>query len=135
MKIMLLSFLLTLSLTSFDLLVADVAAKTSPRFKACVVCFNGALDYGSSCTATCFQPDGILHPTGKVTCGLSGKVSEIEWTFVERRNEKDLYQFTRLFPSDTAAPSTTSKIVEFSDSRVVVFEDKFQAIVIEPPKK
>ena len=31
-------------------------------------------------------------------------------------------------------PSTT-RSVEFSDSRVVVFEDKFQAVVIEPPKK
>jgi len=62
-------------------------------------------------------------------------MSEIEWSFVERRNDKDVYRFVRRFPSDTAAVSTTSKTVEFSDSRVVVFEDKVQAIVIEPPTK
>lgn len=30
---------------------------------------------------------------------------------------------------------TTSKEVEFSDGRVVVFEDKFQVVVMEPPTK
>jgi hypothetical protein len=107
----------------------------SPRFKARVACFNGKLDSRSSCAGTNFQPDGSLHPTGKMSCGFPGKVSEIEWSFVERRGNKDVYRFTRRFPSDSGAASTTSKSVEFSESRVVVFEDKFQAVVIEPPGK
>ena len=100
-----------------------------------VICFNGKLDSGHSCSVTTFQPDGTLHAKGKLTCGFPGKVSEVEWSFVERRDNKDVYRFTRLFPSDTAATSTTSKTVEFSDSRVVVFEDKFQVVVMEPPKR
>lgn len=99
------------------------------------MCFNGKVDSGSSCSCTTAQPDGTLHPTGKMTCGFPGQVSEIEWSFVERRGTKDVYRFTRRFPSDTAAVSTTRKNVEFSDSRVVVFEDMFQVVVIEPPAK
>jgi len=132
MKIMLLSLL---SLTCFYLVAADVPAKASPRFKARVVCFNGKLDSGSSCAGSNFQPDGVLHATNKITCGFPGQVSEIEFAFVEPRGAKDVYRFTRRFPSDTGAASTTSKTVEFSDRRVVVFEDKVQAVVIEPPKK
>src|ERR1017187_4856561 len=109
-------------------------AADTPRYKACVACFNGKLDSGSSCSMTCFQSDGTLHATGKMTCGISGQVSEIEWSFVERRGNKDVYRFTRRFPADTEAPTTTSKSVEFFDSRVVVFQDKFQVVVIEPPK-
>ena len=134
MKITLLS-LLTVSLTCFHLAAADAPTKASPRFKARVACFNGKLDSGSSCAGTNFQPDGALHAKGKMTCGFPGQVSEVEWSFVERRGTNDVYRFTRRFPSDTAAVSTTSKNVKFSDSRVVVFEDKFQAVVIEPPKK
>jgi hypothetical protein len=127
--------LITVSLSCGPLIAADSLAKVSPRFKARVACFNGKLDSGSSCSGTNFQPDGALHATSKMTCGIPGQVSEIEWSFVERRGSKDVYRFTRRFPSDSATASTASKTVEFSDSRVVVFEDKFQAVVIEPPKK
>jgi len=47
----------------------------------------------------------------------------------------DFAAISRRFPSDTAAAGTTSKTVAFSDSRVVVFEDKAQVVVIEPTKK
>jgi hypothetical protein len=116
-------------------MAADAPAKTAPRFKARVICFNGKLDSGSSCSGVNFQPDGPLHATGKMSCGFPGQVSEIEWSFIERRGPKDVYRFTRRFPSDTPTPSTTNKTVEFNNSRVVVFEDQFQAVVIEPPKK
>lgn len=128
--------LLTVWFSCVHLIAVDVPAKSSPRFKALVTCFNGKLDSGSSCSAPCFQPDGTLHPKGgPLKCGYPGQVSTVEWAFVERRGNKDVYRFTRLFPADTATPTTTSKTVEFSDSRVVVFEDKFQVIVMEPPKK
>jgi len=133
MKFTLLS-VVTVSL-SFHLLATNAPGKTSPRFKARIVCFNGKLDSGSSCSGTNFQPDGALHAIYKMTCGFPGQVSEIEWAFVERRGDKDVYRFTRRFPSDTAASSTMNKTVEFSDSRVVVFEDKAQVVVIEPLKK
>lgn len=114
---------------------ADSPSRTLPRFKACIAIFNGKVDSRSSCSTTNFQSDGLLHAKGKMTCGYPGHVSEIEWSFVERHNDKDVYRFTRRFPSDTADVSTTTEDVEFSDRRVVVFEDKFQVILIEPPKQ
>ena len=134
MKLAVLS-LITVWLSCFPLIAADAPAKSSPRFKALVTCFIGTVDSGHSCSVTCFQPDGTLHPKAKMWCGIPGQVSEVEWAFVERRGNKDVYRFTRVFPFDTAAASTTSKTVEFSDSRVVVFEDKFQVVVMEPSKK
>jgi hypothetical protein len=134
MKITLLLFAAT-SLICVHPVAADAPAKASPRFKARVTCFNGKVDSGSSCSGSNYQSDGVLHSTGKMTCGFPGQVSEVEWSFVEHHGTNDVYRFTRRFPADTAAVSTTSKNVEFSDRRVVVFEDKFQVIVIEPPKK
>jgi hypothetical protein len=62
------------------------------------------------------------------------KVSEIEWALVKRRGDKDVYRFTRRFPADAQNPSTTAEVVEYSGSRVIVFQDKWQVIVIEPPR-
>lgn len=112
----------------------DALFKNPPRFKAHIICFNGKVDSRSSCSTTNFQPDGTLHATGKMTCGKAGQVSEVEWSFLERRGDSDVYRFTRRFPSDTATASTTTRDVEFSNGRVVVFEDEYQVIVIEPPK-
>jgi len=123
------------SLACFHLGAANAPTKASPRFKARVVCFNGKLDSGSSCAGTNFQPDGALHAKGKMTCGFPGRVSEVEWSFVERRGTNDVYRFTRRFSSEAAAARVTSKTVEFNESRVVVFEDEVQAVVIEAPKK
>ena len=129
------SQLLLVTLLALACLAADSPPKSKPHLKAVVTCFNGKLDSGSSCSATCFQPDGTLHRTGKMTCGLPGKVSEVEWSFVETRGTNDVYRFTRRFPSDTPAAATTSKLIEFGGSRIIMFEDRHQVIVMEGPKK
>ena len=116
-------------------LAADSPPKSKPHLKAVVTCFNGKLNSGSSCSATCFQPDGTLHRTGKMTCGWPGQVSELEWSFVKTRGTNDVYRFTRRFPADTPAASATSKLIEFGGSRVIVFTDKHQVIVMDAPKK
>jgi hypothetical protein len=99
----------------------------SPTNKAVVICFNGKMDSGISCS-------GTLNSTGKMTSGLRGKVSEIEWRFLRRKGNADVYAFTRLFPADKAESKTEHKTVEFSGDRVTVFEDTFQVIVIQGPK-
>jgi hypothetical protein len=130
MKISLIS-LLTVCLSCFSLTAADATLK-SPRFKAQVVCFVGKLDSAIYCANTWFFGKGTSNTKCEMTCGSPGEVSQITWSFVERRGTNDIYRFTRRFPLDSASSSTTTKNVEFSNSRVVVFEDKFQAIVIEP---
>ena len=123
----------TLTFTSFAL--ATDPAETGPRLKAVIACHNGKLDSGSKCSVTCYQPDGTLHETGKLTCGWTGTVSEIEWKFLERRGVKDVYRITRRFPVGSPNVATTSKEVEFEGQQVRVFEDKSQCIVIACPAK
>jgi hypothetical protein len=64
-----------------------------------------------------------------------GKVSEIEFNFVEHKDKKDIYSFTRLFPADTNESTKSSNIVEFNGNQIVVFEDEYQVIVIDSPVK
>ena len=109
--------------------------ETGPRIKAVLSCYMGKLNSGSKCTVTFYQPDGKLHQSGKLTCGWSGRISEIEWKFVRRRGDNDVYRITRTFPVDTAETATTSKDVEFDGKQTTVFEDKFQCIVISGPVK
>src|SRR5439155_26828806 len=117
MKKILLLFLAA-SLLGAHCMAADASAKGGPRFRTRVICFNGKLDSGSSCSGTSGQPDTILNATNKMTCGFPGQVSEIEWSFMERHKDKDVYRFTRRFPADSPGTSTASKSVEFSDKRL-----------------
>src|ERR1043166_198291 len=112
------------------------AQKPSPGFKAHITCFNGKLDSRSSCSGNNWQASGgIMSRDGDMTCGYADKVSKIEWEFVETRDGKDIYRFTRRFPFDTAASTVTNTIVKYdATSRIVIFQDQFQAIVIDPPK-
>ena len=106
-----------------------------PQFRAEVICYNGKLDSGSSFTANAAKPDTSPETNGKMTCGFPGKVSEIAWSFVERRGSKDVYSFTRRFPLKSENIATETKRIQFGGERVTVFEDKYQVIVIQSPKK
>ena len=106
-------------------------SESEPRHKVLVTCFNGKIDSGSLCSTGLYQADGTLHKAGKMTCGYPGKTSEIEYAFVGRRGDKDIYAFTRRFPLGTPAMTTAKREVEFSGDRIKVFEDESQCIVIE----
>ena len=108
---------------------------TWPRFKVRVTCFNGAPDVSSFGSGTSYGANGTLYYEGKMTCGVPGRVSEITWHFAQQRGEKDVYFLTRRFPIDGASVDTSSKEVEVSTQRVIVFQDEHQTIVIEPPTK
>ena len=119
-------------------LAADTSKAPGPRYATVVTCFNGKLDFGTSCSVTPTQnppPDPKVWITQGLTCGHPGKDSELHWEFVGQRDKADLYRFVRRFPSDTPNAMTTTNTVFFSGTRIVVFEDKDQAIVIEGPKK
>jgi hypothetical protein len=119
-------------------LAADTLTPTQPRYVAVVTCFNGKLDSGSSCSVTPSQepqPDPKLQVTRGMTCGWPGKVSELRWEFIGRRDQADVYRIIRRFPSDTPNAVTTTNTVSFTGARVTVFEDNYQVIVMEAPKK
>jgi hypothetical protein len=125
----------TLLSLSSSLVGAAPPDNAGPRHKAVIVCFNGKDQSGSLCSVSNFQPDGTFFKMGKLTCGYPAKVSEIEWTFIGRREGKDTYRFTRRFPIDAALTTTAQKEIEFAGNRVKVFEDDSQCIVMEKPGK
>jgi hypothetical protein len=111
--------------------------KRSSRIPAVITCFNGKLDIGTSCTvrsidvsdntSTCKWSHGL-------TCGPAGQVSELRWKLVRSEGDTDVYLFSRRFPADSQRSETVTREVAFSGSRVVVFEDQFQVIVIDLDK-
>jgi hypothetical protein len=103
-----------------------------------ITCFIGKLDSGRSCST-----EGPKEPVpagvkvkASLRCGdTGGKISEIEWTFLGRRDGKDRYHLVRRFPVDDPGVAVSTKEIEFSGERVVVFQDDVHCIVVEPPKK
>ena len=109
-----------------------------PRHIAVVTCFNGKLDSGSSCSATPGQEPQLvskLQVKRGMTCGWPGKVSDLQWEFIGQKGQADVYRMTRRFPADTSDAVTTTNTVSFTGKRVVAFEDNYQVIVMEAPKK
>jgi hypothetical protein len=129
MKAILISFLLVAAP-----LIGFTADTDRPQLRAEVICHNGKLDSGSSCTSNAPKPGALPEKNGKMRCGFPGKVSEITWSFIERRDGKDVYDFTRRFPIKSEHTATQTKQVHFAGKRVIVFEDKDQVIVIQSPK-
>ncbi|MBB5038388.1 hypothetical protein [Prosthecobacter dejongeii] len=103
---------------------ADV--HVTPR-RAQVICHNGKPGSGGHCRMG-------LGTSGKLICGIVGKVSEITWRFVGLRDGKDVYDFTRRFPLESENVATQIKQVEFAGERVILFEDKDQVIAVQSPK-
>ena len=112
---------------------------SEPQYPASLTCFIGELGSGSNCeTMIGKSSEGASNlnlADQKMSCGHPGKVSEIEFNFVEHKDKKDIYNFTRLFPSDTNEPTKSSNIVEFNGDQIVVFQDEYQVIVIDSPAK
>jgi hypothetical protein len=111
------------------------ADANSPHLRVEIICHNGKLNSGSSCTSHAPKPGNPPGKSGKMTCGFPGKVSEITWTFIERRDGKDVYDFTRRFPLKSENTATQTKQVQFTGKPVTVFEDTDQVIVMQSPKE
>ena len=116
---------------------AEPAPQTKPLFPATVTCFNGKIDLGTSCWMT-WSDGPAPDPKSRVlsrglTCGSAGQVSEISWEFLGSENGADLYQFTRHFPVDSPTSETVTKQIRFRGKRLIIFEDKYQVVVIQPP--
>ena len=133
------TFILTLTLAlTIACSATDTSALPKPRYPAVVTCFNGKLDSGSFCSAKPTREavaDSKLRVARGLTCGWPGKVSELHWEFVKQWEKADVYRVIRRFPADTQNAVTTTNTVYFTGNRITVFEDKYQVIVMERPKK
>jgi hypothetical protein len=112
-------------------------AKRTPRIPAAITCFNGKMDSRSSCTVRSIDvPDNTATSKWShgLTCGTDGHTCEIKWELIRSEGGTDFYLFTRRFPADGQVSETVSREVAFSGSRVVIFEDQYQVIVIDLDK-
>jgi len=111
-----------------DLLDAPPAAPgTATRQYGSVKLFINNHRYGPTNGLT-----GDAGPTGKATCGHPGHVSEVSWHFLRPTPQGDIYEFTRVYPSDTATPATSRATVTYKGAPLVVFEDDIQKVVLRP---
>lgn len=108
---------------------------SAPTLKAEVTCYVGKLDSGTKCSSSTTSPGDPLAKNGTLRCGLNHEVSITQWSFIESREGKDIYQFTRRFEGDPPAPTKQTKQVPFDGTRVVVFEDVGQVVVIQAPQR
>lgn len=109
--------------------------QSKPRFKSVVELEKDPTSCGLAISVINFQSDGFISPSGEMTYGLTGQATTVTWEFVEARGASDVSRFTRRPASDTATSSGESKLIEFSGSRVVVFEDNQQFVVMNPPRQ
>jgi hypothetical protein len=113
---------------------AGETPKSVPKIKAVFTCHIGRVDSGVSCSGTNFQPDGVIHGEGKMTCGHPGKISEIAWEFLRHKNDADVYRFTRRPSASKPESPTEQKTIEFKGQRIVIFQDENQVVTIETPR-
>ncbi len=110
----------------------ETAARSdTPQFRMENVCY---ITGGGSCKGKT-QEGMPVRKSGKSTCGTVGRVSEITWSFVEHRNGRDVYSFSRRFPIDSDSEKATleTNVVQFNGERLIVFVDNEQTIVIQSP--
>ena len=119
----------------FTALVACNRTPSAPTLKAEVTCYLGKLDSGTKCSGSTTSPGDPLGKNGSLRCGLNKEISITKWSFLESRGGKDIYQFTRSFEVDPPAPTTQTKQIQFDGTRVIVFEDIGQVLVIQAPKQ
>lgn len=123
--------LLPLLFTAF---VACNRPQSAPTHKADVTCYIGQLDSGSKCSGSTTSPGDPLGINGSLRCGLNKEIAITKWSFLESRSGKDIYQFTRSFEVDPPTPTNQTKQIQFDGTRVIVFENRGQVVVIQAPK-
>jgi hypothetical protein len=117
----------------FTTLVACDRTPSVPSLKAEVTCYIGKLDSGTKCSSATTSPGDPHGKNGSLRCGLNGKISITKWSFLESRDGRDVYQFSRSFEVDAPPAATQIKQIQFDGTRIVVFEDTAQTVVIQPP--
>lgn len=78
---------------------------------------------------------GDMAETGAATCGHPGLVSKVEWKWIRRESDSDIYRVTRRFPFRSAVVKTDTKEVHYEGTEILLWTDTVQKIGIRPAKK
>lgn len=115
---------------------AEGPPRVNPRHGVRLTYFIGKIDGGQSCSSQAWvSPDLPANATVKTSekCGPSGgPTGEVEWAPVARRGDADVYRVTLRYPLEGPVTRTETVEVEFSGTRVKVFEGDDYAVVLDP---
>jgi hypothetical protein len=116
--------------------VAQIETNATARLKTKVVCYEGKIKGGSFTTAVNPSPENTSPGSENKDTGTSpGHEYELDWKFIGRTGNKDLYHFTftRMTKAGISDKTSTSKEVSFDGKRVTVFEDDLHTVILESP--
>src|SRR4051812_24451273 len=91
------------------LITACNRIQSAPTHKAEVTCYLAKLDSGTKCSGSTTSPGDPFGKNGSLRCGLNKEISITKWSFLESRDGKDIYQFTRGFEVDPPSPAAQIK--------------------------
>jgi hypothetical protein len=100
--------------------VADARTdKDGPQHRNTIILVNN-IRYGhhDNCVV-----DLSRASTGTVVCGRSGAVSEITYSFIDRKGENDVWKITRTFPLGEPSASTVEKTVSYHGMEIFFLRD------------
>ena len=75
---------------------------------------------------------GDFGLSGHSLCGHPGHFSDVTWRLLRTARKGDVYQMTRKYPSDSAAPKTDTKEVTYSGTPLILWQDDYQRIILRP---
>jgi hypothetical protein len=117
---------------------AQLVTNQPARLETKIISSEGKIGPGVNGSSINAGPDSTFPGNmEKDTVTSPGHESELQWTFVGRNRDKDVYRFTftRFTKSGSTNKTTTSKEVQFDGKRIIVFEDGFHAVVMESPSE
>jgi len=118
--------------------IAQIVTNEPARLKTSITCYEGKIGSGSSSGAVSFAPEATYPGTsGRHKSTSPGFEHELEWTFVGRNGNKDVYRFvfTGRTKAGSSGKTTVSKEVQFDGKQVIVFEDELHTVVLESPSE
>ena len=115
---------------------AQLVTNQPARLKFKLVSFEGKIGSGASNSTICPTPEALLPGNGGGdTVTTPGRESDLQWKFVGRDRDRDVYDFTftRATKTGSTEKTTTSKQVQFDGKQAVVFQDDLHTVVMESP--
>jgi hypothetical protein len=101
-----------------------------------VRCFHGGVDSGVSASfqsrvSSSLPPNAAVRTSGRFG-DAGGPAAEVEWAFLGRRGDRDVYRVTLRYPVGAPGEEVRVVEVEFGGERVRVIEDGTHTVVLDP---
>jgi hypothetical protein len=111
---------------------AQLVTNEPSRLQNKIIYYEGKIGSGTSSTDVNYAP--VFPETGGVMSATTpGNEHELKWAFVGRNQGKDVYRITitHAMKAGSSSKTSTSKEIEFDDTKMIVFQDELCCVVME----